>query len=120
LVLILTAWLTDRRKKIGTLKAIGWQTRCNGSGPLENIFVSILSACLALIAAVVWIHVFNGFFVAQFFIGDSGIMPNFPVPARFMPVPAFISFLLAFTLTMTGSLYNTWRMAATPAAETMR
>jgi ABC-type lipoprotein release transport system permease subunit len=122
LVLILTGlgW-TERRKEIGTLKAVGWQTLEVMEVVLwENIFVSILSACLALIAAFLWIHAFNGFFVAQFFIGDAGIMPAFPVPARFMPVPAFISFLLAFTLTMTGSLYNTWRMAATPAAETMR
>jgi ABC-type lipoprotein release transport system permease subunit len=122
LVLILTGlgW-TERRKEIGTLKAIGWQTLDVMEVVLwENIFVSVLSACLALTMAFVWVHVFNGFFVAQFFIGDSGIMPAFPVPARFMPVPAFISFLLAFTLTMTGSLYNTWRMAATPAAETMR
>jgi ABC-type lipoprotein release transport system permease subunit len=122
LVLILTGlgW-TERRKEIGTLKAIGWQTLDVMEAVIwENIFVSILSACLALIAAFVWIRVFNGFFVAQFFIGDSGIVPAFPVPARFLPVPAFISFLLAFTLTMTGSLYNTWRMTATPAAETMR
>jgi hypothetical protein len=86
----------------------------------ENIFVSILSACLALIAAYGWIHVFNGFFIAQFFIGDSGFMPDFPVPARFIPIPAIISFLLALTFTMTGSLYNTWRMSSIPAAETMR
>ena len=66
------------------------------------------------------IRVFNGFFIAQFFIGESGLMPPFPVPFRFIPVAALLSLILALTLTMTGSLYNTWRMAATPAAETMR
>jgi ABC-type lipoprotein release transport system permease subunit len=122
LVLILTGlgW-TERRKEIGTLKAVGWQTLEVMEVVLwENIFVSIISACLALIAAYVWIHGFNGFFIAQFFIGDSGFMPDFPVPARFIPIPAIISFLLALTLTMTGSLYNTWRMSSIPAAETMR
>jgi ABC-type lipoprotein release transport system permease subunit len=122
LVFILTGlgW-TERRKEIGTLKAVGWQTLDIVEITLwENIFVSIFSACLAIMAAFIWIRVFNGFFIAQFFIGESGIIPAFPLPARFVPIPAFLSFLLAFTLTMTGSLYNAWRMASTPAAETMR
>lgn len=122
LVLLLTGlgW-SERRKEIGTLKAIGWQTLEVMEVVLwENLCVSILSACLALATAYLWIHVFNGFFIAQFFIGEPGFIPSFIVPARFVPIPAFLSFLLALTLTMTGSLYNTWRMAATPAAETMR
>jgi ABC-type lipoprotein release transport system permease subunit len=122
LVFILTGlgW-TERRKEIGTLKAVGWQTLDIMETILwENIFVSIFSACLAIMAAFIWVRVFNGFFIAQFFIGESGIIPAFPLPARFIPIPAFLAFLLAFTLTMTGSLYNAWRMASTPAAETMR
>jgi ABC-type lipoprotein release transport system permease subunit len=112
---------TERRKEIGTLKALGWQTLdVMGIVLWENVFVSVISACLALVTAYVWIRAFNGFFIAQFFIGESGLMPAFAVPALFIPVPAFISFILAFTLTMTGSLYNVWKMAAAPAAETMR
>jgi ABC-type lipoprotein release transport system permease subunit len=82
--------------------------------------MSVLSACLALVTAFVWIRVLNGFLIAQFFIGEPGLMPAFPMPARFVPIPVFVSFLLSLALTMAGSLYNTWRMAATPAAETMR
>jgi ABC-type lipoprotein release transport system permease subunit len=122
LVLILTGlgW-TERRKEIGTLKAVGWQALEVMEVVLwENMFVSVLSACLAILTAFVWIRVFNGFFIAQFFIGEPGFMPAFPVPACFVPVSAFMSFLLALTLTMVGSLYSTWRIAATPAAEAMR
>jgi ABC-type lipoprotein release transport system permease subunit len=122
LVLILTGlgW-TERRKEIGTLKAVGWQVLDVMEVVFwENTFVSVLSACLAFLTAFVWIRVLNGFFIAQFFIGEPGFMPAFPVPACFIPVPAFMSFLLALTLTMVGSLYNTWRIAVTPAAETMR
>jgi hypothetical protein len=86
----------------------------------ENILISILSASMALVLAFLWIRIFNGFFIAQFFIGEAGFVPPFPMPARFVPVPAFISFLLALTLTMAGSLLNTWRMSSTPAGETMR
>jgi len=122
LVFILTGlgW-TERRKEIGTLKAVGWQTLDVMEVVLwENIFMSVLSACLALVTAFVWIRVLNGFLIAQFFIGEPGLMPAFPMPARFVPIPVFVSFLLSLALTMAGSLYNTWRMAATPAAETMR
>jgi ABC-type lipoprotein release transport system permease subunit len=112
---------TERRREIGTLKAVGWQALDVMQVALwENIYVSILSACLALAASYVWIHAFNGFMIAQFFVGESGLVPAFPVPARFVPASTFLAFLLALVLTMTGSLYNTWRMAATPPAETMR
>jgi ABC-type lipoprotein release transport system permease subunit len=122
LIFILTGlcW-TERRREIGTLKAVGWQTLDVMEVIFwENIYVSVLSACLALIAAYIWIRVFNGFMIAQFFIAEPGFMPAFPVPARFVPAPTFLAFLLALVLTMAGSLYNTWRMAATPPAETMR
>ncbi len=122
LIFVLTGlgW-TERQREIGTLKAVGWQTLDVMQVALwENIYVSIFSACLALVAAYVWIHALNGFLIAQFFVGEPGLIPAFPVPARFVPVPTFLAFLLALVLTMTGSLYNTWRMAATPPAETMR
>jgi ABC-type lipoprotein release transport system permease subunit len=122
LVFVLTGlgW-SERRKEIGTLKAIGWQTLDVMEVVFwENILVSVLSACLAFMTAYVWIRGFNGFLIAQFFLGEPGLVPAFPVPARFVPIPAFLSLLLASVLTMTGSLYNTWRMAAIPAAETMR
>jgi ABC-type lipoprotein release transport system permease subunit len=122
LVLVLSGlgW-TDRRKEIGTLKAVGWQSlEVMEVVFWENIFVSVLAACLALLTAFLWIRVLNGFLIAQFFLGEPGLVPSFPIPACFVPVPAFMSFLLALTLTLAGSLYSTWRMAATPAAEAMR
>lgn len=112
---------TERRKEIGTLKAIGWQTLDVVKTVMwENVFISVLSACLALVAALVWMHIFNGFFIAQFFIGEAGSIPAFPIPARFVPIPIFLAFLLTLTLMMTASLYNTWRIASTAPAETMR
>jgi len=111
----------ERRKEIGTLKAVGWQTTdVIETVVWENLMVSVLSAALALAAAFVWVRVLNGFFIAQFFLGEPGLMPGFHVPSRFIPAPAFLSFLLALVITMTGSLYNTWRTATAPAAITMR
>ena len=122
LVLILSGlgW-AERRKEIGTLKATGWQTSDVITVVIwENIFISIISASLAIVLAFLWMRGFNGFFIAQFFIGEPGLMPSFPVPFRFIPAAALLSLILALTLTMTGSLYNTWRLAATPPAVTMR
>lgn len=111
----------ERRKEIGTLKAVGWQSLDVMEVVMwENIFVSLISASLALAVSFVWIKALNGFFIAQFFIGESGLIPDFPVPAHFLPVPAFLSLVLSIAVTMTGSLYYTWRMATTHPAETMR
>jgi ABC-type lipoprotein release transport system permease subunit len=122
LVLILTGLGSDeRRKEIGTLKAIGWHTLDVLTVAMwESAFVSVIAASLAIALAFVWIRIFNGFFIAQFFIGEAGLMPPFPVPFRVIPVLAFLSYILALAITMTGSLYNTWRMASAPAAECMR
>ncbi len=122
LIFLLTGlgW-AERRREIGTLKAVGWNTLdVITVVAWENLCVSLLAASVAVGLAIVWIRIFNGFFIGQFFIGDSGFMPAFPLPARFVPVPAFLSFLLALTLMMAGSLFNTWRTAATPPGETMR
>ena len=62
----------------------------------------------------------NGFFIGQFFIAESGLVPDFTVPSRFLPLPLFFAFLLALLLTMTGSLYNTWRFATSAPAEAIR
>jgi len=111
----------ERRREIGTLKAVGWNTLDVITVVVwENISISLLAASCAIGLAIVWIRIFNGFFIGQFFIGDSGFMPVFPLPARFVPAPAFLAFLLALTLMMAGSLFNTWRTAATPPGETMR
>jgi len=57
---------------------------------------------------------------ALFFISETGLLPDFTVPSRFLPLPLCFAFLLALILTMTGSLYNTWRCAVTEPAEAIR
>ncbi len=113
--------LSDRRREIGICKAVGWQTSdVMVMVTCEQVLLSILSACLAVVVSYVWVRVFNGVLVAQFFISELGEVAPFRVPARFTPAPAAVALLLCLTITLVGSLYTTWRLAAHPPAESIR
>jgi ABC-type lipoprotein release transport system permease subunit len=112
---------TERRKEIGIIKATGWQTQeVMEMVALENFIISLTSAPLAILLAMVWLKWFNGAFIAQFFIAEIGLMAPFPVPSRFMPLSCIFAFIFAVILTMVGSLYSTWRTATVPPVEAMR
>ena len=112
---------TERRKEIGIIKATGWQTQeVMEMVALENLIISLTSAPLAILMAMAWLKLFNGAFIAQFFIAEIGLMAPFPVPSRFLPIPCFFAFLFAIVLTMVGSLYSTWKTATVPPVEAMR
>ena len=111
----------DRRREIGMLKVMGWQTPEVMEMVLwENLLLSLMGACLAFIIAFLWVQGLNGWFIAQFFIAEAGLAPDFTVPSRFLPLPLFFAFVMALALTMTGSLYTTWRCATTQPAEAIR
>jgi ABC-type lipoprotein release transport system permease subunit len=87
---------------------------------LENLVISLTSAPISILLAMVWLKWFNGAFIAQFFIAEIGLMAPFPIPARFLPLPCLFAFLFAVVLTMVGSLYSTWKTATVPPVEAMR
>jgi len=112
---------TERKKEIGVLKATGWQTQeVMEMATLENLVISLTSAPLAILAAMVWLKWFNGAFIAKFFIAEIGLMAPFSVPSRFLPLASILAFLFAVVLTMMGSLYPTWKTATVPPVEAMR
>jgi ABC-type lipoprotein release transport system permease subunit len=112
---------TERRKEIGIIKATGWQTQeVMEMVALENLVISLTSAPISILLAMVWLKWFNGAFIAQFFIAEIGLMAPFPVPSRFLPLPCLFAFLFAIVLTMVGSLYSTWKTATVPPVEAMR
>lgn len=112
---------SDRRKEIGVFKVTGWQTwDVMQMVAWENLLLSLTGSILTLLLSFIWIKAFNGFFISQFFIAESGFLPDFPVPSRFLVSTVFLCFSLSLLLTMTGSLYVTWRTATIPPAEAMR
>ncbi|MEK6726454.1 MAG: FtsX-like permease family protein [Deltaproteobacteria bacterium] len=113
--------LSERKREIGIFKATGWQTsEVLEMVVFENLIISLSAAPLALLISFLWLKGLNGLFIAQFFIAEIGLFPPFNVPARFLPIPAFLSFFFSLILTMVGSLYSSWRAAVIPPAEAMK
>jgi ABC-type lipoprotein release transport system permease subunit len=75
---------------------------------------------LSFIISFIWVKLFNGFFIARLFIAGIESMPPFPVPSIFLPFPFVISIFFALVLTMTGSIYSTWKASVIPPVEAMR
>ena len=113
--------LSERRREIGVLKALGWQTReVLLTVALESLLLGVFGFLLALILATFWVHLFNGAFLRQFFVPGFESMIPFRVPAEVFPVPFFLGLFLAGTLAMLGGVYPAWRTAVVPPAEALK
>jgi ABC-type lipoprotein release transport system permease subunit len=109
-----------RRREIGIMKATGWQTlEILEMIFFENLLLALAGSLLPIILAVAWLKIGNGIGIAPLFISGSGWLPDFPVPSRFLPLPALLSFVFGFLLTMTGTIIPTWRAAVTSPMTTM-
>jgi ABC-type lipoprotein release transport system permease subunit len=113
--------LSDRKREISICKAVGWQTTDVLRMVLfEQVLLSVLAACLAYLTSYVWVRGFNGVLVARFFISELGSIAPFEVPASFGVAPLALALLLCLTITLTGGLYTSWRLAVRPPAEGLR
>lgn len=113
--------LSDRKKEIGIMKATGWHTlEVLELISLEQLLISLTGATVAIILSILWIKGFNGVFIAQFFIAEISMLPNFQIPAKFLPLPCLLSFFFSFILTMTGSIYSSWKASTESPVLTMK
>ncbi|MGD2127360.1 MAG: FtsX-like permease family protein [Desulfobacteraceae bacterium] len=113
--------LSERRREIGVMKALGWQTQeVLEMVALENLILSILSVPFTILVTAGWIYLFNGAGISKFFIASLDVMIPFSVPSRIFPIPVFLGALLAIVLTMVGSIYSTWRTSIVPPSEAMK
>lgn len=113
--------LTERRREVGILKSTGWQTtEILELVTFEQLLISLIGALLALLLSFLWMKVFNGAVISQFFIAEISILPKFAVPAKFFPLPTVMAFLLSFIITMVGCFYTTWRAATVSPVDAMR
>ena len=112
---------SERRREIGVMKALGWQTQeILEMVAMENLALSIISVPFIIIAAVAWIYLFNGAVIAKFFIASLDIMIPFQIPSMIFPIPAMLGLMMAMVLTMVGSIYSTWKTAIVPPSEAMK
>lgn len=113
--------LSERRREIGVMKALGWQTEeVLELVALENLMLSVISMPFVMLVAAGWIHLFNAGGIASFFIADLDLIIPFQVPSQLYPVPCLLGVLMAVVLTMVGSIYATWRTAVVPPSEAMK
>ncbi len=109
-----------RRREIGIMKAVGWQTlEVLEMTFFENLLLALLGSLLAVVFAMLWLKLGNGIGIAPLFISGAGWIPDFAVPSRFLPLPVLYSFLFGLVLTMIGTLVPTWKAAVTPPLTTM-
>lgn len=119
--MLATYGLTQRKREVGILKASGWQTiDIIELVVIETLILSIFGAIAAVILSIIWVKVFNGFFIAQLFISQLDVYPAFPVPALFSPYLIGLCLFLSMIITMVGTISSTWVTAITPPAEAMR
>lgn len=113
--------LSERRREIGVMKALGWQTQeVLEMVALENLVLGIASVPFIVMVTAAWLHLFNGAWISRFFIASMEVMIPFAVPSKIFPVPVLLGTLLAMILTMVGSIYSTWRASIVPPLEAMR
>lgn len=113
--------LSERKREIGIMKTTGWQTQeVLEMVAMENLIISLIAAPIAILFAFIWLKLFNGAFISQFFIAEISLLPRFSVPSRFLPLPCILSFFFAVVLTMVGSIYSTWRTAIVSPSEAMK
>ena len=108
--------LSERRREIGICKAVGWQTTdLMLMVTFEQLLLSVIAACLAVLVSYVWVRAFNGAVVAQFFVGELGSIAPFQVPARFALAPFGLALLLCCTITMVGRPLHDVAVGSPPA-----
>jgi len=112
--------LSERRREVGLLKAIGWQTdEVVVRVLVESLLLTVVAASLAILVAFTWLRVFAGAgLVAVFLPGLEGgdVVP----PYALAPGPVLAGAAAAFAIVALGSLLAAWRSARAAPAEAMR
>jgi ABC-type lipoprotein release transport system permease subunit len=111
----------ERRREVGILKALGWQTdEILLRSAAESLLLSLAGVSLAIIFDWVWLRVCNGYGIAGLFLPGLDASPHARVPFRLAPLPVALGLLLSWTVVTCGSLYSTWRTAIAAPREAMR
>lgn len=123
LVVLVTSGLglSERRREVGILKATGWQTdEVLLRSLVESLLLSVAAASVSILIAFLWLRVLNGFWVASIFIPGVAAIPSLTVPFRLTPVPVLLAFVISLSVTMTGTIWSSWRAATVSPEEAMR
>jgi ABC-type lipoprotein release transport system permease subunit len=113
--------LPGRRREIGILKAIGWQTdEVLLRSTVESFLLALAGISLSIVLAFVWLKWLNGYGIAAIFLTGVDAAPGFQVPSRLLPVPVLLAALIGFIVVLSGTIYSSWRAAIAAPIEAMR
>lgn len=111
--------LSERRREIGILKAIGWQTdTLLLRASLESLILALLASCVSLLLAYFWLAEGGGRGIDALLLpGRDGASP---APYLLFPTPTLLAFGVSTVVVMTGTLVSTWRAAIASPSVAMR
>ncbi|HUR29736.1 MAG TPA: ABC transporter permease [Planctomycetota bacterium] len=78
-------------------------------GVVENALVALVIGCSAFLGAWFFVRVLGAPLLAPYLVPDLELFPTQRIPATFTPLPLGIGLALAFTTTLAGSIFGTWR-----------
>lgn len=113
--------LAERRREVGILKAVGWQTdEILLRSVMESLCLSIAAASASIVVTFAWLKAFNGYGIAGVFLPGASAKAAFEVPFQLTPVPALLALIVSVAIVMTGTMVSSWRAAITAPMEAMR
>ena len=84
---------------------------------IENAIVACVIGSAAFLCAWIFVRVFNAPLLAAYLIPDLALFPTQRIPATFTPLPLGLGLALAFSATLAGSIFATWRLSIARTAK---
>lgn len=108
-------------RETGVLKAVGWRNwEILEKVFVENLLISLAAVSLAVLLSMAWMKGLNGVLIAQFYIAEAGLLPVVDIPSRYLYSHGLFCLVLALCVSLTGSLFSTWRYCGKPPVISMR
>jgi ABC-type lipoprotein release transport system permease subunit len=100
---------SETTREISLLFSLGWsRTEMMVFKSLECGIISLGAAALATLCSLAWMKGANGMLIARFFVAEVGLVPDFPIPTRYLPLPTLAGWMFVFLITWIGSLAAVW------------
>lgn len=111
----------ERRREVGILKAIGWQTdEILWRSLVESTVLGVLATGLSVVVAWGWMRGANGYLIAGLFLPGLDLGTGVRVPFALNLLAALTALTIALTLVWVGSMYSTWRAAIVTPRDALR
>ncbi len=78
---------------------------------IENALVAFAVGSTAFLGAWIFVRVFNAPLLCAYLIPDLDMFALQKIPASFTPLPLGLGLALAFSTTLAGSIFATWRLS---------